>query len=356
MVDRLLSGVGLPALRARLASGPRQDRGRVSAAEATVASSPESVFEVDERGFAVLALEDRVYSAGRFRTLSVSELRRMASARPERGPSRFSILLGADPLTDIGALQAFDDGGSLFQAASQFNCLEAPGPRVTAVANYLYDPTQGPRASIGAWPATLLRHYRAPDGQGGHFVQTDQAQLNLLAAACAPGVGQVQSGYLSAATVAKPRAFAQRLEAHFEQLQVGLHEDAEVVFGANWDGWVPTPGPHIAQVFTSTLAAGGYGEPVRPGGVWEDIARSCLRAAYLGTLLAARAVGRERVVLTLIGGGVFGNPHSLILEQVLWAVDQVPGLRVVLNGRELGLPGALLEQVVAARRGVLRRL
>ena len=51
-------------------------------------------------------------------------------------------------LTDIGALQASAPPGSLFQVASQFNCLESPGAYVTPVAAYLGDPTQGPRASI----------------------------------------------------------------------------------------------------------------------------------------------------------------------------------------------------------------
>ena len=32
-----------------------------------------------------------------------------------------------------------------------------------------------------------------------------------------------------------------------------------------------------------------------------------LRAAYLGTLLAAATLGQHLAVLTLIGGGVFGN-------------------------------------------------
>ena len=33
--------------------------------------------------------------------------------------------------TDIGSLQATAGPGMLFQVASQFNCLEAPGPFVT---------------------------------------------------------------------------------------------------------------------------------------------------------------------------------------------------------------------------------
>jgi hypothetical protein len=65
-----------------------------------------------------------------------------------------------------------------------------------------------------------------------------------------------------------------------------------------------------------------------------------LRAAYLGTLLAAAATNRDRVVLTLVGGGVFGNPIPLILEAIEWALAEVEPLVArdldgVLNGYHL---------------------
>jgi hypothetical protein len=63
------------------------------------------------------------------------------------------------PATDIGSLQATAGAGTLFPAASQFNCLESPGPYVVDVADYFHDQTQGPRASISAFPGTLPRHY-----------------------------------------------------------------------------------------------------------------------------------------------------------------------------------------------------
>ena len=46
------------------------------------------------------------------------------------------------------------------------------------------------------------------------------------------------------------------------------------------------------------------------------------------------------MVLTLIGGGVFGNPLPLIWESIVWACQQVQpllagDLSVVVNGRNL---------------------
>ena len=69
---------------------------------------------------------------------------------------------------------------ALFQVASQFNCLEAPGSFVVPVADYLHDPTQGPRASVSAFPATLVRHYAAPQPGGQRFVQASNGPQIML--------------------------------------------------------------------------------------------------------------------------------------------------------------------------------
>jgi hypothetical protein len=317
------------------------DRSQVDHWEAAVEADPLGSFRIDVNGFAWLG----ELAAGRFAARSLRDLR--ATGNP--GNLRLWVLNGTHPVTDIGALQASAPPGSLFQVASQFNCLESPGAYLVRVADYFYDPTQGPRASISAYPGTLLRHYRAPSPTGGSFVQTQAGpQVNLLHAVEAP----VRSGYLTSQDLARPEEFAERLERDFELLEVGVHEGVQVVLGAHWDGAV-RPGTRISQVFTSTLAAGGYG---RMDPVHLRICRQLLRAAYLGTLLAAVATGQRRVVLTLIGGGVFGNPLSLIWESIVWALEQVePHLRgdltVIVNGRNL-IPEV---DEAAVRREVSRR-
>jgi len=322
--------------------GDPQPRSQVDHWEATVESDPETAFRVDEDGMAWLG----ELAAGRFQPRSLRDMRLSGGS----GQLRLWVLTGAHAATDIGALQAFAPPGSLFQVASQFNCLEAPGAYVVRVADYFYDPTQGPRASISAYPGTLLRHYRAPDGNGGHFVQSQRGrQINLLHAVEAP----VQSGYLTSRDLDRPVEFGERLEQDFELLEVGVHEGVQVVLGAGWDGPVQS-GTRISQVFTSTLAAGGYG---RMETVHLSICRQLLRASYLGTLRAAAATGQRRVVLTLIGGGVFGNPLPLIWESIVWALEQVEGqlpqdLTVIVNGRNL-IPEVDEETVRAevSRRG-----
>jgi hypothetical protein len=344
-----------------LASAWRGSLGVVKEAEAAVRADPAAAFRFDAAGEATLAVGDRRWRAGRFEPTSIAELRRRAAGQAGAGQARARLWLidGGSPATDIGSLQAHASDGTLFQVASQFNCLEATGPWVSPVERYLNDSTQGPRASISALPGVLLRHYAAPGPGGGRFVQTnDGPQIELLADVCEPGVATVHNGYLLVDHVADPARLSAALETRFEAIRVGVHERVEVVLGYDWTGAVArSPGPCIAQVFTSTLAAGGYGELTGP---LVDVCRPLLRAAYLGTLLAAVGLGQRRVVLTLIGGGVFGNPLALIWEAIVGAFDKVAplltsDLDVVVNGRglarQLDLRGALED--VGQRGGYL---
>lgn len=343
-----------------LASRGGGDRRLLLRAEGDVRAAPEACFRFDAAGGATLYAGGQRYAAGRFEVLSLRELgARARRARELSGPHKASLRVcicdGAGPATDIGALQAFAPPRALFQVASQFNCLEAPGPFITEVADYLHDPTQGPRASVSAFPGTLLRHYAAPgqsptttdsagDGATGRrFVQSSRGpQLNLLSAACRPGIAEVHSGYLRPDNIEAPAVFANLLEEHFDRLCVGVHEDVQVVLGAEWDGAVAdSPHRRIAQVFTSTMAAGMYGDLRDGDSSVPRILQTLQRLAYLGTLLAAAAHGKDVVVLTLIGGGVFGNPVPVIWAAITWAITQVAtqlhrDLLVIVNGRNLG--------------------
>ncbi len=342
-----------------LASRGRRDTSLVSAVEAVVAADPAGTISFDGRGRATVRVHDRSWAAGCFETPSVGSLRLRAAAKARvrgEGVPRLWVLDGEGAATDIGALQAFAPEGALFQAASQFNCLEAPGAFVTPVAAYLGDSTQGPRASISAFPATLVRHYAAPSRDGRRFTQdTRGEQINLLADVCGPDVAWVESGYLRGRTIADAEAFVEALHERFDEVRVGLHDDVEVVLGAHWDGAVETT-HRIGQVFTSTYAGGMYSSAASSQGMHRAICRQLLRAAYLGTLLGAIAAGRRVVVLTLIGGGVFDNPIELIWESILWALDEAErvapvALEVVVNGRCLA---ASVERAELAREAALR--
>ncbi|MCE9575776.1 MAG: hypothetical protein K8W52_21680 [Deltaproteobacteria bacterium] len=310
----------------------------VAQAEAAIAANP-SLLAFDETEYATLSVAGRVFSAGRFAVQTIGQLRRAVRLD---GPGRVTVsaLSGRGAAVDIGALQASASSGTIFQAASQFNCLEAPGPSLTKVSHYFDDSTQGPRASISAFPGTLLRHYAAPGEHGARFVQTAGTQVNLLARALPAKVGRVECGYLMTQNIRDLGAAANALEDAFEDIAVGVHDGVQVVFGNNWDGAVDGA-PRIAQVFTSAFAASYSHRSGSPDEI-SGLCRPILRAAYLGTLLAAVSVGRPRVLLTLIGGGAFGNPADVIWESVFWAADEAAKsgatLQVVVNAHMSGVP------------------
>jgi hypothetical protein len=73
------------------------------------------------------------------------------------------------------------NSGSVFQVASQFNCLEMVGPRVTpdaGVSCYSKDPTQGPACAIACPAATVYRNYFY-NGSGQSRKQLDMLQRGI---------------------------------------------------------------------------------------------------------------------------------------------------------------------------------
>jgi hypothetical protein len=325
----------------KAAAGSRDRESVVEEAERVVRANPERAFAFDAPGVATLTAGGGTWCAGRFETPSIEELR--ARVRAGRGVARLWVFEGRSPATDIGGLQATTDNQPLFQVASQFNCLEAPRPTVVPVAYYFADPTQGPRAAVSAFPATLLRHYAAPGEDGKRFAQaTDRPQVDLLADVFAPRDSPVKNGYLRDSGELTPDAVVAALEKRFERIQVGTHVEAEVVLGYDWYGAVDNSDQRrIAQAFTSTVAGGGYGGDRAFGSSFEPACRQLLRAGYLGTLLAAITLGRSPVVLTLIGGSAFHNSLDLIWESIMWAFDQIQRqasgtLDVIVNAYDFG--------------------
>ncbi len=340
------------------APGSRPAGAHGEAIEAELASGAAS-FSFDASGSATLHAGGRSMGAGRFGIPAIAELRATlrsapGTTKPDSGlRARLSVLEGSDVLTDIAFLQASAPDGVLFQAASQFNCLEAPGPNIVPVSEYVYDGTQGPRASVSALAGTMLRHHAAPAPDGTRFVQSDARCLDLLGDVVDPSVASVRSGYLSSNDIRDSEALARALTGGFESIRVGLHDDVEVLYGHNWNGQVLRPGARIAQVFTSTVAMGGYGRDDGSRALAEA-RRQLLRAAYVGTLFGAASLGKHTVVLTLIGGGVFGNPHAAIWEAIRFALVEVdPYLAAPLHVVVAARTSLAAEdrQTVAARGG-----
>ena len=284
----------------------------------------------------------RRYGIGELTLPTLAELRNRVN--PSRGQrSSVSGLVG-DARTLHSDLRL---EGALFQVASQFNTLEMVSEHVTperGVTGYAGDPTQGPACAIAAGAATIYRNYLVPVGDG--IGQTADRQIDNLAAMGAAmseltgipaeGLWSMQNGY-AMGTAAGLAAITGVLHDDTEDLRdtlrghlaIGLHRNVEVTDVDDERGRV------VSQAFCSALPVGYSTLPRRQ---WEPFARLVLEATYEATLLAAAEQANQgasnTVLLTTVGGGVFGNEHEWIhdaMERALSVVENA-GLDIRIVG------------------------
>jgi len=120
-------------------------------------------------------------------------------------------------------------------------------------------------------------------------------------------------------------------------IRIGVHTDAQVVFGrTDREGYVslvPEPRPLVDQVLCAAVNCRSPGVHP-PQEQLECLTRAALRASYNGAYLAALMRKRHLLLLTLVGGGTFGNPKEMILEELAaahmrWANHPASELREV---------------------------
>ena len=231
-----------------------------------------------------------------------------------------------------------ENSGALFQVASQFNLLEMTSQDVTpehGVTRYQDDRTQGPACAIAAGAATIYRNYFVPVANG--HGQTCDRQLDGLADlgnALSQALGQpvtslwsMCNGYalcntdgLNAISTFLSTQNEVQLDALRDNLRIGVHHDVEVT-DAN-----TANRPLVSQAFCSALPV-AYTSVPRPH--WKHFASLVLQAAYEATMLAAvlnaKRGASNIVLLTRLGGGVFGNDDDWIdasMRRALMAVER----------------------------------
>ena len=118
------------------------------------------------------------YSIGCFECLFLKDLRNK-TLNQIRTEEKSSCSIIIDDVRNL--LNSATNNGSIFQVASQFNCLEMVSPDVTpeqGIKRYEWDRTQGPACSIAAVAATIYRNYFIPMDKD--FGQTATRQINNL--------------------------------------------------------------------------------------------------------------------------------------------------------------------------------
>jgi len=278
----------------------------------------------------------RDMSCGVLATPSLGELRqRTVAVSTGAGPTKLRELVG-----DAGALHRdASNAGATFQAASQFNLLEMVSPEVgpdAGVAGYENDPTQGPACAVACGAGTIYRNYFVE--VNGEIGQSRGNQVDCLREIGHGLFGEdfkawtMRNGY-AMFDRAGLEAINTRLDSMTEsdvdelkaQLRVGVHSQVEVTTSPS--------GHSVTQVYCSALPVAYNREPAA---LFEPFARLVLDATYEATLRAAMLnaseTGNRTVYLTLVGGGVFGNRESWIIDAIDRASRSVAaaGLDVVV--------------------------
>jgi hypothetical protein len=298
----------------------------------------------------------RSFQTGRLELTALSKLRkRVKSESIPAGRIKVSVVKG-----DVRLMhQAPENNGALFQVASQFNLLEMISPDTTpehGVTRYQSDPTQGPACAIAAGAATIYRNYFAQiDGDEG---QTEERQLNGLAdigidlsRSTRLPVGdlwEMRNGYalakqtgLETITNHLKSISEEDIDRLREKLKIGLHSDVEVT---------EATGPNIPLVSQAFCSALPVAYSSIPKAHWEALSVLVLEAAYEATMWAA-VLNAQRgasnvVLLTLLGGGAFGNRTTWIYAAIRRALKLVSHFNIEVKLVSFNAPSDQMQELV----------
>lgn len=267
----------------------------------------------------------KVLVCGKLETPSLAELRERVHSSARRS-GKLSV---REVVADVRHLHANEaNAGSLFQVASQFNLLEMASPDVTperGVAIYENDPTQGPACAVAAGAGTIYRNYFANvNGQVGQSATNQIDCLADLGAALGNSgsrLWEMKNGYALASENGLVE-ISQRLRASSESeldalrrlLRIGIQWDTQVTVGDS--------NHTVSQAYCSALPV-AYSR--HPSSLWAEFARLVLDASYEATICAAllnsSRTGNNRLFLTMLGGGAFGNEIDWIISAIRRALD-----------------------------------
>jgi len=261
-------------------------------------------------------------------SLSIPSLGELRGELQSRGFPSGKISLN-EIIADVQELHKDKENtGSLFQVASQFNLLEMVSPEVSpdsGVDGYEYDHTQGPACSIAAGAGTLFRNYFAT--VNGQIGQSSDNQIDTLVD-LGEALGNsdnslwvMKNGYALASksgleTISKTLSDSNESEVDElrQLLRIGLQHDTEVT--------ISTSRHKVSQAYCSALPI-AYSQ--YSAELWKPFAELVLEASYEATICAAiinsaKPTGNNKVFLTLLGGGAFGNDLGWIINAIERAV------------------------------------
>ena len=271
----------------------------------------------------------RVLVCGGLETPSLAELREcVRSIRQKVG--RVSVREVVANVQHLHINQS--NAGSFFQVASQFNLLEMVSPSVTpesGVGIYENDFTQGPACAVAAGAGTIYRNYFAiVNGQVGQSAKNQIDCLADIGAALENSesrLWEMRNGYALASHSGLVE-ISNRLRASSESELDGLRQLLRI--GIQWNTQVTlNESKHmVSQAYCSALPV-AYSH--HSSSLWAEFAQLVLEASYEATICAAilnsTRNGNNRLFLTLLGGGAFGNETDWIIGGIQRALNLYKG-------------------------------
>jgi len=308
---------------------------------------------IDVVGTVVVSkINGKSYGIRVLETPSLGELRKRAQAASGRyrGPLKVSIVVG-----DVSAMHRDPaNSGAMFQVASQFNLLEMTGPEVepeAGVTRYIYDRTQGPACAVAAGAGTVYRNYWAPvDGKTGQARDRQIDCLRDLGIALGNGdrsLWTMRNGY-ALCTQAGLASITRTLQGCDDSARDALRDLLRI--GLHWNVQVTTAQPplYVSQAFCAALPVAYTSLPADR---WDAFARLVLEGAYEATLWAAvlnaEQFSSNRVFLTALGGGAFGNDRRWIHDAMRRAFTIVADVSLDVRVVSYGSPSRELARLVA---------
>ena len=288
----------------------------------------------------------KVFLCGQLETPTLAELRERVLASGYKS-GKISV---REVVADVQHLHTnVANAGSLFQVASQFNLLEMVSPNYTpedGVGIYENDRTQGPACAIAAGAGTIYRNYFANvNGQTG---QSANNQIDCLAdIGAALGntrsrLWEMRNGYACASQSGLVE-ISDRLQASSESELDGLRQLLRI--GIQWHTQVTLNDSRhaVSQAYCSALPV-AYSR--HPSYQWAAFARLILEAAYEATICTAILNASNRVFLTLLGGGAFGNETSWIIGGIQRTLTLYKDVELDVAIVSYGSPNPCIQQLV----------
>jgi hypothetical protein len=249
----------------------------------------------------VLFIKDKIYQVGRLSTPTIEELRTHL-------PTTNGNIQISQITADVKELhRKKENEGALFQVASQFNLLEMISPQHTkemGITIYIDDLTQGPICAMECAAGTIYRNYFS-----------DVNTLSNISNFMNNRYFKVVNGYMLFDNLNDIKEMNKIILTNpniiLDYLKVGIQWDTEVI----------KTGFNVSQIYCSAVPV-SYNEQMFETEL-AHLSILILKATYEAAIVAAILNKKSnKVFLTLVGNGAFGNKKEWIIEALEYVLER----------------------------------